>query len=149
MQRVAAESISGGWKLVDTSDVPGRFIQNNRVSNAYANGGKTALCTIAAWTNYGVSKGDNRYVFAVSGTAFYISPPSDVSMTADELNAKLNALKDPVVILGQLAAPIERGLTPEEIAAYKALRTYIPTTVVSNDARVWMEVGYEAERKET
>ena len=149
VQRVAAESISGGWKLVDTSDVPGRFIQNNRVSNAYANGGKTALCTIAAWTNYGVSKGDNRYVFAVSGTAFYISPPSDVSMTADELNAKLNALKDPVVILGQLAAPIERGLTPEEIAAYKALRTYIPTTVVSNDARVWMEVGYEAERKET
>ena len=147
VQRVAAESISGGWKLVDTSDVPGRFIQNNRVSNAYANGGKTALCTIAAWTNYGVSKGDNRYVFVVSGTAFYISPPSDVSMTADELNAKLNALKDPVVILGQLAAPIERGLTPEEIAAYKALRTYSPTTVVSNDAGCHMETTYIADTK--
>lgn len=81
-------------------------------------------------------------------TAFYISPPSDISMTADELNAKLNALKDPVVVLGQLATPIERDLTPEEIAAYKALRTYGPTTVVSNDAGVHMEVTYVADRKE-
>ena len=68
-------------------------------------------------------------------------------MTADELNAKLNALKDPVVILGQLAAPIERGLTPEEIAAYKALRTYSPTTVVSNDAGCHMETTYTADTK--
>lgn len=45
-----------------------------------------------------------------------------------------------------LATPIERDLTPEEIAAYKALRTYGPTTVVSNDAGVHMEVTYVAER---
>lgn len=44
-----------------------------------------------------------------------------------------------------LATPIERDLTPEEIAAYKALRTYGPTTVVSNDAGAEMEVTYVAD----
>ena len=46
-----------------------------------------------------------------------------------------------------LATPIERDLTPEEIAAYKALRTYIPTTVITNDAGVGMEVTYVADTK--
>lgn len=146
VQRVAVERIQGNWVLEETLDRPGRFIQN-RLSNQYAGGGIIALCNIASWKNWGSSNGDDRYVFALSGPAFYISPPSDISMTADELNAKLNALKDPVVILGQLATPIERDLTPEEIAAYKALRTYGPTTVVSNDAGVHMEVTYVADTK--
>lgn len=147
VQRVVIENISGGWSLKETSDRPGRFIRTG-LSNKYANGGIIALCSIASWKSWGSSNGDDRYVFALSMTTFYISPPSDISMTADELNAKLNALKDPVVVLGQLATPIERDLTPEEIAAYKALRTYGPTTVISNDAEAGMEVTYVADRKE-
>ena len=46
-----------------------------------------------------------------------------------------------------LATPIERDLTPEEITVYKALRTYGPTTVVSNDAGAHMEVTYVADTK--
>ena len=46
-----------------------------------------------------------------------------------------------------LATPIERDLTPEEIAAYKALRTYSPTTVITNDAGAGMEVTYVADTK--
>lgn len=45
-----------------------------------------------------------------------------------------------------LATPIERDLTPEEIAAYKVLRTYSPTTVITNDAGTGMEVAYVVER---
>ena len=146
VQRVVIENISGGWSLKETSDRPGRFIRTG-LSNKYANGGIIALCSIASWKSWGSSDRDNRYVFALSMTTFYISPPSDISMTADELNAKLNALKDPVVVLGQLATPIERDLTPEEIAAYKALRTYGPTTVVSNDAGAEMEATYVADTK--
>ena len=41
-----------------------------------------------------------------------------------------------------LKTPIERDLTPEEIAAYKALRTYGPTTVITNDAGAGMEATY-------
>lgn len=48
------------------------------------------------------------------------------------------------VILYQLATPVETPIPPEEIAAYAALRTYSPTTVVSNDAGAWMNVGYKA-----
>ena len=43
-----------------------------------------------------------------------------------------------------LQDPIETDLTAEEIAAYKALHTYSPTTTVSNDAEAWMKVGYKA-----
>lgn len=46
-----------------------------------------------------------------------------------------------------LDTPIERDLTPEEITAYKALRTYGPTTVVSNDAGAGMEVAYVVDTK--
>lgn len=43
-----------------------------------------------------------------------------------------------------LATPTETDLPAEEIASYKALHTYSPTTTVSNDAAAWMEVGYKA-----
>gem|GEM_PF-5063793 len=46
-----------------------------------------------------------------------------------------------------LKTPIERDLTPEEIAAYKALHTNYPTTVISNDAGAHMEVAYVADTK--
>lgn len=49
--------------------------------------------------------------------------------------------------LVELNTPIERDLTPEEIAAYKALRTYGPTTVITNDAGAGMEVTYVADTK--
>lgn len=53
----------------------------------------------------------------------------------------------PTTILAARERPIERDLTPEEIAAYKSLRTYGPTTVVSNDAGAGMEVTYVADTK--
>lgn len=45
------------------------------------------------------------------------------------------------VILYQLAEPIERDLTPEEIQAYQNLVTYAGTTIVENDAECYMEVS--------
>ena len=53
----------------------------------------------------------------------------------------------PIHGLVELNTFIERDLTPEEIAAYKALRTYGPTTVVSSDAGAGMEVTYVADTK--
>ena len=54
---------------------------------------------------------------------------------------------NPVIVRYALKTPVERDLTPEEIAAYKALRTYGPTTVISNDAGAEMEVTYVADTK--
>ena len=78
-----------------------------------------------------------------SDVYFYL--PSTVT-TVEE--CKQWFVDNQTTIYYQLEPPIERDLTPEEIAAYKALRTYGPTTVVSNDAGAEMEVTYVADRKE-
>ena len=46
-----------------------------------------------------------------------------------------------------LATPIERDLTPEEIAAYKALHTYSGTTIVTNDSGAGMSLTYTVDTK--
>nr|DAJ92747.1 MAG TPA: hypothetical protein [Caudoviricetes sp.] len=51
----------------------------------------------------------------------------------------------PVITQYVLAAPIERDLTPEELAAYEALHTNYPTTVITNDAGAHMEASYVAD----
>lgn len=48
-------------------------------------------------------------------------------------------------ILYILATPIERDLTQEELAAYEALHTNYPTTVITNDAGAHMEASYVAD----
>ena len=147
VQRVAIEKNNGGWELKPSSDTPGRFFQHNKLTNIFSIALKKSLCNIASFTSWGAPVND-KYAFALNGHGIYFSPPKGAEITAEELNAKLNSLSFPVVVVGELATPIERDLTPEEIAAYKALRTYGPTTVVSNDAGAEMEVTYVADRKE-
>ena len=144
VQRVVIENISGGWELKPSSDISGRFLQS-RLTNTFQTAARTAVCNIASFTSWGTPVND-KYAFALNTKVIYFSPPKGAEITAEELNAKLNSLSFPVVFVGELATPIERDLTPEEIAAYKALRTYGPTTVVSNDAGAGMEVTYVAER---
>lgn len=48
-----------------------------------------------------------------------------------------------VFLIWALKTPIRTPIPPETIAAYKALRTYSPTTTVANDAGAGMSVGYK------
>lgn len=146
VQRVAIEKNNGGWELKPSSDTPGRFFQHNKLTNIFSIAIKKSLCNIASFTSWGAPVND-KYAFALNGHGIYFSPPKGAEITAEELNAKLNSLSFPVVVVGELATPIERDLTPEEIAAYKALRTYGPTTVITNDAGAGMEVTYVADTK--
>lgn len=143
-QRVAIEKNNGGWELKPSSDTPGRFFQHNKLTNIFSIALKKSLCNIASFTSWGAPVND-KYAFALNGHGIYFSPPKGAEITAEELNAKLNSLSFPVVVVGELATPIERDLTPEEIAAYKALRTYGPTTVITNDAGAHMEASYVAD----
>ena len=145
VQRVVIENISGGWELKPSSDISGRFLQS-RLTNTFQTADKTAVCNIASFTSWGTPVND-KYAFALNTKVIYFSPPKGAEITAEELNAKLNSLSFPVVVVGELATPIERDLSPEEIAAYKALRTYGPTTVITNDAGAGMEVTYVADTK--
>ena len=145
VQRVAIEKNNGGWELKPSPDISGRFFQP-RLTNVFQTAVKTAVCNIANFVSWGAPTND-IYAFALNKKVIYFSPPKGAEITAEELNAKLNSLSFPVVVVGELATPIERDLTPEEIAAYKALRTYGPTTVITNDAGAGMEVTYVADTK--
>lgn len=95
----------------------------------------------------------NRFVFNSEnkvGVSFayadeiYFYLPSTVT-TVEQ--AKQWFVDNPTTLMYMLGTPIEINLTPEEIAAYKALRTYGPTTVITNDAGAGMEVTYVADTK--
>lgn len=65
--------------------------------------------------------------------------------TSEELNAfcvQKNSEGNPLTIYYCIATPIRTTLSQETIAAYKALKTYSPTTTVINDAEAGMSVGY-------
>ena len=144
VQRVAIEKNNDGWRLKPSSDTKGRFFHYDKFTNIFSNASKKSLCNIASFTSWGAPVND-KYAFALNGNAIYFSPPKGTEITAEELNAKLNSLSFPVVVVGELATPIERDLTPEEIAAYSSLHTNHPTTVITNDAGAHMEASYVAD----
>lgn len=116
-------------------------------SNFNTLGANSMLCDrlkACEWNIYSIDEVSCGY----TGEANYLRVRLPIS-AGTEIEEIKNYLADKSFkILYIIATPIERDLTPEEIAAYKALRTYGPTTVVSNDAGAEMEVTYVADRKE-
>ena len=72
---------------------------------------------------------------------FYLIASSDMPWDIDTLNSKITGKE---ITFFYPCVVTETPLSPSELAAYAALRTYSPTTVVSNDAEAWMKVGYKA-----
>jgi hypothetical protein len=54
---------------------------------------------------------------------------------------------NPLTIVYALATPIETPLSETEIAAYKALHTNKPNTIILNDSGAWQSVKYVADTK--
>ena len=71
--------------------------------------------------------------------------PASVFENADNFKAWL--VEHPLEMVYQIAEPIERDLSPEEIQAYKALHTNYPTAVIMNDENAGMKVSYVADIK--
>lgn len=68
----------------------------------------------------------------------------------NKVNAVIKEINDTgteVIAYYELNTPIERNLTPEELAAYEALHTNYPITVITNDAGAHMETSYVADTK--
>lgn len=59
---------------------------------------------------------------------------------------EFNLLMADAEFLYRLETPIETSLSPSDLAAYSALRTYSPTTVVSNDSGAWMKLDYKTKK---
>lgn len=90
----------------------------------------------------GTFSGNNKYDF-VWTTSEIMKSYFD---TPEELNAfcvQKNSEGNPLTIYYCIETPIRTPLSSEVIAAYKALRTYSPTTTVINYAGAGMSVGYK------
>ncbi len=86
------------------------------ISNAFRSGGRWGLDTKNA---IGVSNGKSGFIFIGASTFESVSA----------LTAYLDA--NEVYVYSQQRAPVETDLTAEEIAAFKALASYYPTTNVA------------------
>lgn len=104
----------------------------------WARGDIPSLSTIAVWSKWTSSEG----TFALHLDGLYYK---DSSKTLEEVNAIFAKLGTNIEFCGVLDTPIERDLTPEELAAYEALHANYPTTVIFNDAGAHMEVSYVAD----
>lgn len=146
VQRCAKEVLTGTPNFIETSDVAGRFMWDLSMKNTFLSGSHAALSNFAKWSYWGIPQ-SARYTFALHNRYLYFSPIT--TMTAEEVNAmfaEMIASDNPPYIIGQLATPIETPLSPEGLSAYAALRTYSPTTVVTNDAGAWMKLGYKTKK---
>ena len=104
----------------------------------WARGDIPSLSTIAVWSKWTSSEG----TFALHLDGLYYK---DSSKTLEEVNAIFAKLGTNIEFCGVLDTPIERDLTPEELAAYSSLHTNYPTTVITNDAGAHMESSYVAD----
>lgn len=86
--------------------------------------------------------GNNKYEFVWTTSGImksYFDTPEELNAFCVQKNSEGN----PLTIYYRIETPIRTPLPPETIAAYKALRTYSPTTTVINDADAGMSVGYK------
>lgn len=112
---------------------------------AYAYGFYTGELMTKAICNYFSSAqsindvGQTESIYAINSPLLVFT-----YLSAQDLDEwKIWLSQHPVTVYYALATPIETDLPAEEIAAYKALHTYSPTTTVSNDAEAWMKVEYK------
>lgn len=104
----------------------------------WARGDIPSLSTIAVWSKWTSSEG----TFALHLDGLYYK---DSSKTLEEVNAIFAKLGTNIEFCGVLDTPIERDLTPEELAAYSSLHANYPTIVITNDAGAHMEISYVAD----
>ena len=139
VQRVATETPKAKWVYFEeTADVPNRYRISGALVNRYRDGSTKCLISHGIYTNWGIAPG-----WALNSTTFYYHPKEDVTKeeAKEQILGFINSA-NPLTFLGQLETPIEKPLTTEQLAPYKALRTYSPTTTVANDAEAGMSVGY-------
>jgi len=121
--------------------------QNSKILNILkqSTGTKQAIMS-----NYAAAaNGMNRTgVWLNSSTDFFagrLSVDSSIVSTVEGLRELLAVT--PIEFIVPLAEPVETPLSEEQIAAYKALHTNKPHTVVLNDAAAGMTVSYAADTK--
>lgn len=91
--------------------------------------------------------GENKFrITYTGGTTYILFNISTDIVPLEDIDAFKAWLSEHDLIAYYMIVPVETPIPPEEIAAYSALRTYSPTTVVTNDAGAWMKLGYKTKK---
>lgn len=120
--------------------VPNKKIYGGVLMNILPSGGGSGVGFISSAV-IGLSFGNER--------CGIIETDSKIDIV-NKVNAVIKEINDTgteVIAYYELNTPIERNLTPEELAAYEALHTNYPITVITNDAGAHMETSYVADTK--
>lgn len=97
----------------------------------------------------------NRYIYG-NGIGHFYSLQSDNQLylyfnydggTIGEKAFREIIASNPLVVMTYLNTPIETDLSEAQIQAYKSLKTFKPTSIISNDANAWMNVEYACDTK--
>lgn len=163
VQRVAEKDVlesqkqwpgTGLWGNVDGGSTLAFFSYINGTNGElnWGNVNNAGMC------NYFVQKNgvynNSEIGFSISGYVAFRVPRSllpDWDESSPSSNPWINWIRKkkeegkPLKVQYVLATPIERDLTPEELAAYSSLHANYPTTVITNDAGAHMESSYVAD----
>ena len=112
-----------------------------RCRNGFCNQLSVQINTVSR--EEGLWFGANSMVIYAHNNSFYDSTLEDFGLS----NWKAHLSEHPLEVMTYLDTPIETDLTPEQIAAYAALHTNYPTTVITNNAGAHMAVRYVADTK--
>lgn len=143
-QRCAIEKVTGTPNFNKTPDTADRYWWRKALKNVFARGTVKALSSFAPWVAWANNQSSVTIAFALNENTLYYYEKDTTAEAVNELFTRLIAAENCVVV-GQLANPVETPLSDDELAAYRALRTYDGTTVVSTAEDVaGLDVRYVA-----
>ena len=131
VQRVKKSTVKALDKLHETQE-QGRYANWGVFPTIYASAAVKSIIAIASYFVWGASQ-PLKWIGAVNDKGLYISPPKNTDYTVDTLKSYLTPLL-PFEVCGALATPIETPLTEEELAAYKAVKSYPHYTRIESAA---------------
>ena len=137
------------YKLTEVQSL--QSINSYGIVNFIASRTFTDALTNDSWKNFLVNRfapqtsliatTQNEGMFInAAGTCFF-RIKQETANTVDGMNAWLS--RNDVLIYYALATPVETPLTPAELAAYKALTTYAPNTVVQAADGAGLKLDYQ------
>lgn len=132
VQRVKKSTVKTLDKLRKTNE-QGRYANWN-IFSGYASAKVKSIIAIASYFIWGFQQ-PLKWISALDTNGIYISPPKNTNYTVDTLKSYLTPLL-PFEVCGILATPIETPLTEEELAAYKAIKSYPHYTHIKSAAEL-------------
>ena len=145
VQRIKVKELSAddGWAYRKLANGNNNF-QIRILDADVAIDGKPCFCNILPFKNvlWSDSIQNLPKIYASKQEITVSFPPSSEYSSLEAFKQLLTDVKS--VIYYILATPIETALTPAEIAAYKALSTKIPTTIIENNYSTWMKATYKS-----